>query len=68
MKFIPGTKFINNTRTNTKFFKRGKLYILRNIKGSDDYVEYFFDVEREIVSVKFDTVKQADEWLSKIVV
>lgn len=66
MKFIPGTKFINNTRTNTKLFKPGKLYILENIKGSGIYIEYTFNVNGEHKSVKFESAEQADVWLEKI--
>ena len=31
MKFIPGTKFINNTRKNTRHFQRGVLHVLNNV-------------------------------------
>lgn len=66
MKFIPGTKFINRTKSNTKFFKPGKLYVLHNIKGCGKYIEYEFKVDKEINSVKFESAEQADEWLEKI--
>ena len=66
MKFIPGTRFINNTMSNTKLFKRGSLYVLNNIKSLDNSVVYTFKVGNELKDVTFESVKQADEWLEKI--
>jgi len=66
MKFIPGTRFINNTMSNTKLFKRGALYVLNNIKSLDNSIIYTFQVEGELKDVTFNNIQQADEWLEKI--
>jgi hypothetical protein len=66
MKYIPGTKFINNTTTNTKLFKRGALYTLNNIKLLEDNIVYTFKVNGELKEVTFKNVEQADQWLEKI--
>lgn len=49
MKYIPGTKFINNTTKNTKFFKRGVIYKLSNIKILDGEYEYTFTLPDKTV-------------------
>ena len=67
MKFIPGTKFINNTMKNTKFFKTGVLYVLENINKTDEGYTYTFKVNGESKDIKFNDSKQADEWLSTII-
>ncbi len=47
MKFIPGMRFINRTDTNTKLFKKNKLYTLRDIKRLDTgFVSYTIIVEK----------------------
>ncbi len=69
MKYIPGIKFINNTRINTKFFKRGVVYKLCNIKRIGDEFEYTFSHSGNILhSVKFKSVKEADNYLQTIVI
>ncbi len=68
MKFIPGTKFINNTMTNTKLFKRGVLYTLNNIKPLEGNIVYTFKVGNKLKEVTFKNVEQADQWLEKIIV
>jgi len=68
MKFIPGTKFINNTMTNTKLFKRGVLYTLNNIKSLEGNIVYTFKVGDELREVTFKNVEQADQWLEKIII
>ena len=68
MKFIPGTRFINNTMSNTKLFRRSTLYILNNIKLHDNNVVYTFKVGNELKDVTFKNVQQADEWLERIVI
>jgi hypothetical protein len=68
MKFIPGTRFINNTMSNTKLFKRSTLYVLNNIKPNDNMVVYTFKVGNELKDVTFNSVQQADEWLERIVI
>ena len=68
MKFIPGTRFINNTMSNTKLFKRGSLYVLNNIKPNDTSVVYTFKVGNELKDVTFNSVQQADEWLERIAI
>ncbi len=68
MKFIPGTKFINNTMTNTKLFKRGVLYTLNNIKLLENDIVYTFKVGDELREVTFKNVEQADQWLEKIII
>lgn len=66
MKFIPGTKFINNTTSNTKFFKKGILYKLNNIVKTEKGYTYTFLVCGELKDVNFTSVEQADEWLETI--
>ena len=66
MKFIPGTKFINNTMSNTKLFKRGVLYKLHNIKKLDDGFIYIFSVNGGLKEINFASIEQADEWLETI--
>lgn len=66
MKFIPGTKFINNTMSNTKLFKRGVLYKLHNIKKIDNGFTYIFSVNGELKDINFASTEQADEWLETI--
>ncbi len=66
MKFIPGTKFINNTMSNTKLFKRGILYKLYNIKKADSGYTYIFSVKGELKEINFSSIEQADEWLETI--
>lgn len=66
MKYIPGTKFINKTSKHTKFFKKGQLYVLYNIKRKDNKMIYTFKVNRELIEVPFETTEQADEWLKNI--
>jgi len=66
MKFIPGTKFINNTMSNTKLFKRGVLYKLHNIKKIDNGFTYIFLVNGELKEINFASIEQADEWLETI--
>ena len=68
MKFIPGTRFINNTMSNTKLFKRSTLYVLNNIKPNDNSVVYTFKVGNELKDVTFNSIQQADEWLERIVI
>ena len=68
MKFIPGTRFINNTMSNTKLFKRSTLYILNNIKSLDNGVVYTFKVGNDLKDVTFNSVQQADEWLERIAI
>ena len=67
MKYIPGMRFINNTRNNTKLFKKNKLYILHDIKKNENgQVSYTFMVEDELKEVKFESFSQAENWLSTI--
>jgi hypothetical protein len=67
MKFIPGMRFINKTDTNTKLFKKNKLYTLQDIKRLDNgFISYTFIVENEIKEVKFESFKQAEDWLETI--
>ena len=68
MKFIPGTRFINNTMSNTKLFRRSTLYILNNIKSLDNGVVYTFKVGNDLKDVTFNSVQQADEWLERIAI
>jgi len=69
MKFIPGKTFINRTDTNTKLFKKNKLYTLQDIKRLDNgFISYTFIVENEIKEVKFESFKQAEGWLATITV
>lgn len=66
MKFIPGTKFINTTMSNTKFFKKEILYKLNNIVKTEKGYTYTFLVGGELKDVNFTSVEQADEWLETI--
>ena len=67
MKFIPGMRFINRTDTNTKLFKKNKLYTLQDIKRLDNgFISYTFIVENEIKVVKFESFNQAEGWLETI--
>jgi hypothetical protein len=69
MKFIPGTKFINNTTSNTKLFKRGVVYNLANIKLVEEKYEYTFILpDKTPKKVKFESIKIADEFLQTILV
>jgi hypothetical protein len=68
MKFIPGTRFINRTDSNTKFFKKNKIYILQDIKKLNDKVLYTFLVDNEYKEVKFESFNQAENWLKNIVI
>ena len=68
MKFIPGTRFINNTMSNTKLFRSSTLYILNNIKSLDNGVVYTFKVGDDLKDVTFNSVQQADEWLERIAI
>jgi hypothetical protein len=68
MKFIPGTRFINRTDSNTRFFKKNKIYILQDIKKLNDKVLYTFLVENEYKEVKFESFNQAENWLKTIVI
>lgn len=66
MRNIPGSKFINRTRNNTKWFKKDIPYVLNIIKPSDNGLKYIFKFgykeEKEIV---FENAKQADEFLDQ---
>ena len=67
MKFIPGNKFINNTTSNTKFFKRGIIYKLANIKLIDGEYEYTFILpDRASKKIKFKSIEIADGFLQTI--
>jgi|TARA_R100000482_G_scaffold124935_1_gene80101 hypothetical protein len=69
MQFIPGTKFINNTRKHTKLFKSGVLYVLNHIeKNKDGSIKYVFRLPqtRETKEVNFESIEQADNFLSII--
>ncbi len=68
MKFIPGSCFINKTKKNTKLFEPGVLYTLRNIKFVEQKVIYTFTVKTTTSQVTFESIKQADEWLSIIAI
>jgi len=67
MKFIPGAKFSNSTMKNTKLFKPGVLYILKNINKTEEGYTYTFTVNGESKDIKFNSVQQADEWLNTII-
>lgn len=68
MKFIPGTKFINNTTKNTRSFKRGVLYVLNNISKTENGISYVFSLPQtgERKEVVFESAQQADNYLSHI--
>ena len=60
-------RFINRTDTNTKLFKKNKLYTLQDIKRLDNgFISYTFIVENEIKVVKFESFNQAEGWLETI--
>lgn len=64
MKFIPGNSFTNRTTKFGRYFKRGNIYVIKNISPKDDKFTYTFtssDGDKEII---FNTVKEADAFLS----
>ena len=69
MKFIPGTRFINKTKSNTRLFAFNKIYILQDIKilPDNEYVTYVFNVDGNIKEVNFKSIKEADDWLATII-
>lgn len=67
MKYIPGTKFINNTFKHTKYFKRGQLFTLKNIRVKEGKLEYTFDFNGENKSIKFSSSEEADSVLDTMV-
>lgn len=70
MKFIPGTTFINKTKNNTRLFEYNKIYILRDIKplSTEKTVTYIFNVDGKVKEVNFSSIKEAENWLTTIVV
>ncbi len=67
MKFIPGTKFINRTGTNTKLFNSNKIYVLLDISfNADGNAVYKFSLDGEIKEVIFKSIGEADSWLETI--
>ena len=69
MKFIPGTRFINRTNKNTRLFPTNVIYILNDIKKDvDGEITYIFLVDKEKKEVKFNSIKEADNWLETILV
>ena len=64
MKFIPSNQFINETTKFGRYFKRGKVYILKNIAKQDDKIKYVFNCDGEDKDIVFNNVKEADEFLS----
>ena len=69
MKFIPGTKFINRTRSNTRLFENNKIYVLQDVKilPEEKYVTYIFNVKGALKEVNFKSIKEADDWLETII-
>jgi len=71
MKFIPGTKFINNTRKNTRHFQSGVLHVLNNVSFNkeDNTFTYSFKLpqKNEFKEVKFESIEQADNYLQTII-
>jgi len=64
MKFIPGSKFINNTPKNGKYFKRGIIYKLRCIQPMENKIKYVFENNiNNQTEIIFESVKQADNFL-----
>ena len=62
-------RFINRTDNHTKLFKKNKLYILQDIKKiNEDIVRYTFLIDNEIKEIKFESFKQAEDWLQQIIV
>ncbi len=69
MKFIPGTRFINRTNKNTRLFPTNVIYILNDIKKDvNGEITYIFLVDKEKKEVKFNSIKEADNWLETILV
>jgi len=69
MQFIPGTKFINRTKSNTKLFTYNKIYILQDVKilPDNEYVTYVFNVDGNLKEINFKSIKEADDWLTTII-
>ena len=69
MKFIPGTTFINRTNKNTRLIPTNVIYILNDIKKDvNGEITYIFLVDKEKKEVKFNSIKEADNWLETILV
>ena len=61
--------FINRTGTNTRLFKKNKLYILHDIKRlNEDTVTYTFSIDGDKKEIKFKSFKQAEDWLQQIAI
>ena len=67
MRNIPGNIFINNSMKNTKYFKRGVPYIIKNIKKVDNGLQYIFidRISKEEKEIVFESAKQADSFLDQ---
>jgi hypothetical protein len=64
MKFIPGTTFTNRTNKFGRYFKRGVNYTLKNIKKEEDKIKYIFSFGNEDKEIIFNSIKEADDFLS----
>ena len=62
-------RFINRTDSHTKLFKKNKLYILQDIKKiNEGIIRYTFLIDGEVKEIKFESFKQAEDWLQQIIV
>lgn len=64
MKFIPGNSFTNRTTKFGRYFKRGNTYVIKNISPKDGKFTYIFTSSDEDKEIIFNTVKEADAFLS----
>tara|TARA_B100000085_G_C18222855_1_gene382538 strand:+ start:301 stop:510 length:210 start_codon:yes stop_codon:yes gene_type:complete len=66
MRNIPGNRFINRTRSNTKWFKKDVPYVLKNIKPEENSIKYIFTFGyKEEKDIVFENAKQADNFLDQ---
>ncbi len=69
MKFIPGTTFINRTGRNRRLFPSNVVYILHDIKKTDNEgITYVFLVNKKLKEVKFNSINEAESWLETILI
>lgn len=64
MKFIPGNSFTNRTTKFGRYFKRGNTYMIKNISPRDNKLTYTFVSSEGDKEIIFNTVKEADAFLS----
>ena len=82
MKYIPGFTFtpqevkkggsvleqaqLNRKIKRNKTFKFGVNYKIHHVVPSDDGVKYIFLADNQLVEMKFNSIKEAEEKISKV--